>query len=75
MSINHSTRSGGTVGISSFFFNMKLCCVFSIESPHKIIPNTIISAAMGFFFLGTQERVGNSHGIRAIIVGASDVLL
>ena len=37
------------------------------KSP-KIIQNTIMSAAMGFSFLGTQEQVRNSRGIQAIIV-------
>ena len=52
---------------------MPVCCVFSLESPHRgdsndytqhiainitrespeTIPNTIMSAAMGFIFLGT----------------------
>ena len=42
--------------------------MFSLESPHQgtketeIIPNTIISATMGSFLLGTQERVRNSRG-------------
>ena len=34
-----------------------------------------MSAAMGFFFLGTQERVQKSHGKRAIGVRAIRVLL
>ena len=33
------------------------------------------SAAMGFFFQGTQERVRNSRGKRAISVRAIEVLL
>ena len=33
------------------------------------------SAAMGFFFKGTQERVRNSRGKRAISVRAIEVLL
>ena len=33
------------------------------------------SAAMGVFFLETQERVRNSHGKRAISVRAIEVLL
>ena len=41
----------------------------------EIIPNTIISAAMSFFLLGTQERVQNSRGKRAISVRAADVQL
>ena len=36
MSVNHSARSGDIIEISfSIFFNMKVCCVFSIESPHR----------------------------------------
>ena len=35
----------------------------------------IMSAAMGFFFQGTQERVRNSRGKRAIGVRATEVLL
>ena len=31
----NSARSGGIIGISSFFFNMKVCCVFCLESPHR----------------------------------------
>ena len=35
MSVNHSARSGGIIGIFvSIFCNMKVCCVFSLESPH-----------------------------------------
>ena len=70
--------------ISLIFYNMNVCCVFSLESPHrgdsneytqysvfnikkKIILNYPKSAAKGFF-LGTQERVRNSRGKRAISV-------
>ena len=32
---NHSARSGGIIGIFfSIFFNRKVCCVFSLDSPH-----------------------------------------
>ena len=78
--------------ILSAFFNMKVCCVFSLESPHRGDSNeykqhTIInikrkftlnypkSAAMGLLFQGTQERVRNSRGKRAISVRATEVLL
>ena len=54
------------------YLNMKVCCVFSLESPHRGDSNgytqhTVFnmnkkntlnypkSAAMGFFFQGTQE--------------------
>ena len=35
MSINQSAGSGGIIGISSIFYNMKAYCVFSLESPHR----------------------------------------
>ena len=35
MSVNHRARSGGIIGIFSIFFNMKVCCVFSLESPRR----------------------------------------
>ena len=36
MSINHSARTKGIIGISFLSFsNMKVCCVFSLESPHR----------------------------------------
>ena len=36
MSVNYSTRSGGIIGISfQFCLTMKVCCVFSLESPHR----------------------------------------
>ena len=31
---NHSAKSGGK-DIFSIFFNMKVCCVFFLESPHR----------------------------------------
>ena len=65
--------------------------MFSLESPHrgdsneytqytifnikkKIALNFPISAAMGFL-QGNQKRARNSHGKRAIIVRATEVLL
>ena len=35
MNVNQSARSGGIIGISSRFLNIKVCCVFSLESPHR----------------------------------------
>ena len=36
MSVKHSARSGGIIGISfRFFFNMKVCFEFSLELPHQ----------------------------------------
>ena len=46
-----------------------------IKKSPKNIPNTIMSEAMGFFLLGTQERVRNSRSKRAVIVRAIEVLL
>ena len=34
MSDTHSARSGGIIGISSRF-SLTVCCVFSLESPHR----------------------------------------
>ena len=34
--VNHSAMSGGITGIFfAIFFDMKVCCVFSLESPHR----------------------------------------
>ena len=58
--------SGGIKRISLIFYNMKVCCVFSSESPN-LQPRD--------FFLGTQERVRNSRGKRVVSVRAIEVLL
>ena len=40
MSVIHSARSGGhNRAIFSIFFNMKVCCVFALESPRRGDPN------------------------------------
>ena len=91
MRVDKSARSGGIISISLIFYNMKVYCVYSLESPQrgdsneytqytdfnikkKTTLNYPKSAAMGFF-LGTQERVRNSRGKRAISVRATKVLL
>ena len=97
MRVDFSARSVGLIGLSFRFslINMKVCCVFSLESPDRgdsndytqytiinikrksceISQNTILFAAMGCFWLGTQEQVRNSRGKRAISVRAIEVLL
>ena len=36
MRVDYSAQSGGLIGISFLiFFYMKVCCVFSLESPHR----------------------------------------
>ena len=35
MSVNHSARSEGIIGIFWIFFDMKVCNVFSLEWPHR----------------------------------------
>ena len=72
MRVDYSARSGGLIEIFFYFFNMEVCCMSSLESPHRGDSNeytqyTIFnikkkntlnypkSAAMGFFFQGTQE--------------------
>ena len=39
MSVDYSARSGGLIWIFSFFVNMKVCCVLSLESPHRGVSN------------------------------------
>ena len=64
--------------IFSIFFNMRVCCVFSLESSHRSDPNedtqyTIFNikkkitlnypkSAAIGFFQRTQERLRNSRG-------------
>ena len=92
MSVNHSGRSGGIIGIYFRFSLIRRYVVwFSLESPHqgnsyeyiqytifnikkKMTLNYPKSAAMDFV-QGTQERVRNSRGKRAISVRATEVLL
>ena len=88
--VDNSARSGGII-TTPIFYNMKVCCVFSLESPplgdsnectqytffnlkKKIALNYPKSAAKRFF-LGSQERVRNSHGKRAISVRATEILV
>ena len=70
---------------------MKVCCGFSLESPHqgdsneytqytifnikKKITLNYSKSAAMGFFQRTQERVQNSRGKRAISVRATEVLL
>ena len=35
MSVNHRARSGSIIEIVFIFFNIKVCCVFLLESPHR----------------------------------------
>ena len=91
MRVSKISRSEGIIRISLIFYNMKVYCVHSLESPQrgdsnkdtqytginikkKITLYYSKSAAEGFF-LGTQERVRNSRGKRAISVRATEVLL
>ena len=71
MSVNHSARSGSIIGIFSIFFNMKVCCVFLLESSHQSDSNEYThystfnikkkitlnypKFAATGFFLGTEE--------------------
>ena len=47
----------------------------SKRNAYDIFLNTIMSAAMGSFWFGTQELIRNSCGERAISVRATEVLL
>ena len=35
MRVDESAGSGGVTRISLIFYNMKVCCVFSLESPYS----------------------------------------
>ena len=35
MRVDYSARSGGLIGIFFIFFNMKVSCVFTLESLHR----------------------------------------
>ena len=77
MSVSHSARSGSITGIFSIFFNMKVYCVFLLESPHRGDSNeytqyTIFNIkkkitlnypkfAAMGFFFGTQKQGRNSR--------------
>ena len=76
--------------IFSIFFNMKVRCEFSLESPKAILMRThnipfydkkenhsrsSQICSYGILFLRTQERVRNSRGKRATSVRATEVLL
>ena len=83
-------RPGGTIRISLIFYNMKVCCVFSLESPQwgdsneytqytafnikRKLLNFPILQPRGYF-LGAQAGIRNSRGKRAISVRATEVLL
>ena len=70
------------MSIFSIFFDMKVCCVFSLELPHRGDSNEhtqytifIIKITLDYpksvamdFFLGTQERARSSRGKRAISI-------
>ena len=87
MRVDNSARSGGIINISLIFYNMKVYCVFSLESPLISTHNIPFSVykkkiTLNFpnlqprdYFLGTQERGRNSRGKRAISVRAIEVLL
>ena len=84
-------REAYNINIFSIFFNMKVCCVFSLESPQrgdsneytqqiifkiiKKISQNYPESAAMGFFPGAQERVRNSRGKQAINVRATEVLL
>ena len=72
--MNHNARSGGIImTYIRVFFNMKVCCLFSLESPHRGDSNentqyTTFSikaektqnypkSTAMGFFQGTQERI------------------
>ena len=91
MSVNFSAKSGRITGISFDFLEHNGICVFSFESPHRGDSNEYTHYTVSIYktksaeiipnlqlldiFQGTQGRVRNSHGKRAISVRVTEVLL
>ena len=70
MSVNHNARSGGKIVIFfSIFFHMHVCCVFTLESPHrgdsnKHTQHTIINIKTKITLNYSKYNNGCSYGIR-----------
>ena len=89
MRADNSAGSIDIIRVSLIFYNMKVCCVFSLKSPHcgdsneytqyavlnikKKITLNFPSLQPRDYFLGTQQGVRN--GKRATSVRAIEVLL
>ena len=76
--VDNSTRSGGLIRISDFY-NMKVCCVFSLESPHfqfKRENHPILAqvSSYGIFSQGLKQDFETAI-VRAICIRAICVLL
>ena len=69
MNVNHSTRSRGIIAIFfSIFFNMKVCCVFLLESPHRgdsieYTQHTIINIIKKFILNYPKYDIFCSYGM------------
>ena len=85
MSVTHFARSGGLTGIYLYDFleYEGMLCIrggsdeytqYTIFNIYKNITINYPNSAALEFFQGTQERVRNSHGKRAISVRATEVL-
>ena len=74
--------------VFSIFFNMKVYCVFSLESPQRGDSNEYTQYTISQYkkeiipnlqvwnlFQGASERVRTSRGKKALIVRANEVLL
>ena len=62
MSVNHSARSGGIIrDIFSIDFNMKVCCVFSLESFHQGDSNECTQ----YTIFNIKKKITLNHSISA----------
>ena len=80
MRVDNSARSGGLIWLFFDFLSQRgdsneytQHTIFNIKKEKYPYLSQICS--YGFLFKGTQERVRNSHGKRAISVRATEVLL
>ena len=54
MRVDNSAKSGGIIGIFFIFYDMRVCCVFSLESPHRGDSNEYIQYTI--FNINTKDH-------------------
>ena len=68
MRVDNSARSGGIIRISLMFYNMKVYCVFTLESPHR---GAILMSThnMPFFNMKTKKEKKNLNNRKSAAMG------
>ena len=70
MSVNLSARSGGRIEIFFIFFNMKIHCVFLLESPHQADSNEYTQYTI---FNIKKRKHANTHHWRKFLVNSPQI--